>query len=130
MSNTPHKTSLLYNLASAVFAFVLWGGWAYFINVNIVSGLTQGTASFVITLFLVHAVTCLYHTLSSKKMSEFLQLLLPAIITVGFTGTCLYIIHSIANTPHIAKTIAPALLVAFLFCIYTAYKLTQGTQNA
>jgi len=122
------KTSFIYNLGSALFAFILWGGWAYFINNNMISALTQGTASFIITLFLVHAVTRLYHNLSTKVNGN-IQLLLPAIITVSFTGTCLFIVHLIAGTAHITKTIAPALLVAFLFCVYTAYKL-QGNKYA
>jgi TRAP-type C4-dicarboxylate transport system permease small subunit len=64
--NNKNKTSHFYNLFSAFFAFFLWGSWAYFVNSGnehsgIFSGLAQGTASFVITLFLVHAVTRLYH---------------------------------------------------------------------
>ncbi len=122
------KTSLLYNLGSALFAFTLWGGWAYFINRNSISALTQGAASFIITLFLVHAVTKLYRSLPAKA-NGILQLFSPAIITVTFTGTCLYIAHRIAGTEHIAKTIAPALLIAFVFCVYTAYRLLRGEHN-
>ncbi len=123
-----HKTSLLYNLISALFAFVLWGGWAYFVNRNIISALTQGIASFIITLFLVKAVTQLYNMLSDR-MGDVLQLLLPAIITVSFTGSCLFLAHSLAGTAYITKTIAPALSVALIFCIVTAYKLQKGNKN-
>ena len=122
------KTSLLYDLGSAFFAFTLWGGWAYFVNRNSLSALTQGAASFIITLFLVHAVTKIYRSLPAKA-NYILQLFCPAIITVTFTGACLYIAHRITGTAHIEKTIAPALLVALVFCIYTAYRLSRGTRN-
>ncbi len=121
--NKQNQTGTLYNLSSAFFAFILWGGWAYFVNNNMVSSLTQGTASFIITLFLVRAVSTLYASLSRKTGNGFVQLMLPAMVTVSFTATCLYIAHSIAGTAHIIKTIAPALLVAFLFCVFTAYKI-------
>ncbi len=122
-TNKHHQTSLFYNLGSALFAFLLWGGWAYYINKNIISSLTQGTASFVITLFLVRAISTLYGSLSNKTDNTLLPIILPAVITVSFTTTFLYIAHIIAGTAHIIKTIAPALLVAFLFCLFTAYKI-------
>ena len=123
------KKSLLYSLNSALFAFTLWGGWAYFINRKIISSLIQGVASFIITLFLVYAVTKIHHNLPDKS-NIFLQLFCPAIITVTFSGTCLYIAHRIVDTAHIANTISPALLVAFVFCIYTAFRLSNGEGNA
>ncbi|MCP4450203.1 MAG: hypothetical protein GY809_01980, partial [Planctomycetes bacterium] len=50
------RTSRGYNLASAVLAFLMWGGWALWINshngttTQLTSGMTQGAASFIITL--------------------------------------------------------------------------------
>lgn len=123
------KNSLFYNLGSALFAFTLWGGWAYFINRTITSALIQGAASFIITLFLVYAVSSIYLRLVGK-VNNILQLFIPAIITVSFTGTCLYIIHYVAGTAHIVNTIAPALLVAFTFCVFTAFRLSKETSNA
>jgi hypothetical protein len=128
-TQTNNKTSLFYNLGSALFAFIAWGGWAYYVNHSLVSALTQGTASFIITLFLVKAVTQLYNKLAGKT-AALLQLLLPAMITVSFTGSCLFLVHSLAGTAYITKTIAPALTVALIFCIVTAYKLKQGEKNA
>lgn len=120
-----------YKLVSAVFAFVLWGGWAYIVNckndvlTGLSSGITQGTASFIITLFLVRAVTFLF----PRFQRRFTQLLCPAIITVSFTGPCLVLIHTIMGTPAILYTISPALVVAFSFCIFTALKLQKNTER-
>lgn len=122
--NSP-RTSRFFNVLSALSAFLLWGGWAYYINgradpsKSLISGFTQGTASFIITLVMVHLVTWFFKHLPNN----FLQLPLAAILTVTITGSCLVGIHWLVHTPHIFYTIAPALSVAFAFCWYTAYKL-------
>ena len=124
MKNTV-KTSQHFRYISGLLAFMLWGGWAYFVNnthsnyTGVISGLAQGTASFVITLFMVHFVTYLY----PKFKHPVSKLLLPAITTVSFTCFCLVLIHTLAGTPNILYTISPALTVAFLFCVYTSFKL-------
>ena len=117
---------------SAALAFAIWGGWAYYVNSQsvgaetraspLISGLTQGTGSFVITLVLVRAVAWLYHRLPANP----LRLVLPGILTVMVTGTCLAIAHTLVGTADIARTIAPALSVAFAFCVFTAFKIRQA----
>ncbi len=125
------RTTSLYNLASAIAAFVMWGGWAFFVNSRetdssgIVSGIAQGTASFTITLLMVRAITFLYHTFNHP----ILKLLLPALLTVSVTSTCLVLIHLAVGTPHIISTIAPALSVAFAFCLFTTFKLNRINQT-
>ncbi len=125
------KPSKQYNLISATFAFILWGGWSYFINskygtsAGLISGFTQGAASFTITLFIVHAITFL----TPKFHGKLSQFFLPAVITVCFTGSCLALIHIIIGTPAIAYTISPALLVAFSFCIFTTNRIQRNIKG-
>lgn len=125
------KTTRYFNYVSALMAFMLWGGWAFYVNgkdtdnAGIISGLTQGTASFMITLFLVHSVTHLYHRFKHPVA----KLLFPAIVTVCFTGMCLLLIHSFVGTPRILLTILPAITVAFSFCLFTSYKLHKINRN-
>lgn len=120
----PHKP---FKVLSAVMAFLLWGGWAFYVNskesfaAGLLAGFTQGIASFMITLFMVHAVTCLFLRIAGQTS----RLVLPAVVTVAFTGSCLAGLHYLAGTPSILPTIAPALTVAFAFCIYTAFKLQK-----
>lgn len=139
MSNKNLKTSPFYNLLSAFFAFLLWGGWAYYINsthaikpsnTGIIAGLTQGAASFIITFIIVHLVTHIYNFIASRTSinHSILRLFIAAVLTVSITGTGLLITHHLMKTPHITKTIAPALIVAFLFSLFTVYKL-QKTKN-
>jgi ABC-type antimicrobial peptide transport system permease subunit len=126
--NNP-RTSRLFNVLSAMCAFMLWGCWAYYVNGStdftkgLISGLTQGTASFIITLVMIHVVTWFFNHLPGN----FLQLPLAAFFTVCITGICLVGIHWLVHTPHIFYTIAPALSVAFAFCWYTAYKLRKSS---
>lgn len=87
-----------------------------------ISGLTQGIASFIITLLVVYAMTTIYNRLPAGIA----RLILPAAITVSAIGLCLILIHSTAGTPNILLTIAPSLGVAFVFCIFTTYRLRQA----
>ena len=112
---------------SAIMAFLLWGGWAFFVNREpsnydgLIAALTQGCASFVITLVMVHSVTNLHKVFTTQPY----KLLMPALITVACTGSGLVIIHTFASTANIFTTIAPALSVAFVFCVFTSYQLSQ-----
>ncbi len=126
-STEPVITDQSYSLISAVTAFLLWGGWAYYLSYDksvgftsgIASGLTQGIASFTITLFIVKAVDWLF-----KQMPQsLLGVLLSAITTVSFTGSCLYLAHYLVGTQNIILTIIFPLSVAFAFSLLTAYRL-------
>ena len=126
-STEPVKTNHSYTLVSAVIAFLLWGGWAYYLSYDesvgissgMVSGLTQGFASFTITLFMVKAVTWLFKRIPNSNLG----VLLSAVITVAFTGSCLYLAHSLVGTQNIILTIVFPLSVAFGFCLLTAFRL-------
>jgi hypothetical protein len=125
------RTSHRYNLVSAILAFLLWGGWAFLVNgqygltTRLVSGVTQGVASFVITLIMVRAVIWLYHQMPRNV----LRVLLPPTITVSCSGSCLAMVHYLVGTPRIVQTITPALTVAFAFCLYTALKVFRADKT-
>jgi hypothetical protein len=135
VAKTTSRTSRRFNLISAGMAFILWGAWAFWANRDatvaggytspLSSGLTQGAGSFIITLIMVRAVTWLYHHLPTHSA----RLVLPALITVAVTGSCLATAHALVGTPHIIRTIAPAISVAFLFNVYTAFKLRRSERG-
>ena len=124
--------TLLHNkFFSAFVAFLLWGSWAYFVNVGnnkysgIVSGLSQGIASFVITLAMIQSVAYFYHRING----DILKIFFPSVITTSITCMFLIIVHHYAGTHHIFKTIFPALCVGFMFCLYTTYSLNVTNKN-
>ncbi len=126
------KISKKYNIISALSAFVFWGGWAYYINdtgtenVRVISAATQGVSSLIITLALVKLVSLIFNRLPRKILSVFIA----SIISVTCSGSCLIAVHYLIGTPEIVSTVSPPLLVAFLFCLFTAYKLHSDTINA
>lgn len=122
------KSSMRYRATSAVLAFALWGMWAFMVNSaggvpeGVVSGVVQGTASFVITLIMISIVTRLYNLMADMPF----RLFLPSMVTVGCTGACLVGIHMAAGTPEVMKTVSPPLVVAFLYCLFTTIKLDRS----
>lgn len=127
------KTNQRYNLVSAILAFVLWGGWSFYINTKIeslqhgiISGLTQGICSFVITLFMTFLIDKQFNYF--KKESS--KLICPPVFTALLTGSFLSLVHHLIGTPSIIYTLAPVLTVAFLFAIFTNLKLYKAYKSS
>lgn len=125
------KIFTFYNLFSAFSAFFAWGGWSYYINyqadpsMGLISGLTQGISSFIITFITVVAIAKLYQSITHI----FLKILLPAVIIVIFLTIMMILIHLQVGTPQILYTITPSLTITFLFCIATTYKFSLDDKN-
>lgn len=125
------RTSWVFNLLSAVLAFVVWGSWAFYVNSfgstysGVISALTQGTVSFLITLSMVRAVTFLFHWFQNPVT----KIMLPAIVVVSFTSLCLVNVHTMMGTPRVFYTILPGVTVAFFFCLLTSLKLHKIYQQ-
>lgn len=122
---TASRTSLYFDFAWAVAAFFFWGGWAGWVNspaggpAALFAGLVQGAFSFVMTLLMVRSVTWIYNRLGGRRIRS----VLPALVTVGASGSLLAATHVLAGTPRIFPTIAAPLTVAFCFCVYIAIHL-------
>lgn len=128
------EVSLLYKAASAVLAFIIWGSWGYFINSQasdpqaaspLISGLTQGTGSSLITLVMLKSVTSLYHWLAPHPS----RLILPAVITTTATVSCMTAAHVIVGTSNLLATIVPGMVVALCFNLTTAFGLSRSEQQ-
>ncbi|GAA3930114.1 hypothetical protein [Litoribacillus peritrichatus] len=124
------NTSARYKLTSAILACFLYGGWAYFINSGagalegLTSGVAQGIASFILTLFIVMVVTKLYHMINAGSR---LKVIIPAGLTAVGVAIILSLIHWLIGTDHILPTILPSIIVASVFCVVTGLKLAQMT---
>ena len=120
------KNTKFYNFASAIFAFLLWGGWSFYVNSQVtnlsrgvVSGLVQGVSSFIITLIIAFLIEVQFNFY--KKL--WTKLVVPPILTILLTGSVLVSIHVLFATTNIFKTVAPALTVAFMFAVLSNFKL-------
>jgi len=113
-----------YNYLSAILAFILWGAWAYLINIdsnnNFISAFSQGVSSFIITLIMIKIIEYFYNLFPKNR----LFFLLPSIITVSITSSFVVGIHLIVNTQNILFTVLPTVLIAFLFALYTTKKIS------
>ena len=121
------KTSKNFNLLSAFIAFLMWGSWAFYVNNNanyngLTPGVAQGVASFIITIFMTYSVTWFFNLLPKIKIF----LVIPSLLTICITGSGLFIIHSLIQTPRIFYTISPALTIAFIFCLFVTLKLRKS----
>ncbi len=131
LAETYLQTSRTFQYISASLAFLLWGGWAYFINSGttstsgIVPAITQGSYSFIITLLMTHFITFQYNRIPAGVWRTFL----PPVITISLTGTLLVFIHKLVGTPEILFTVTPALSIALLFSFYTVYKLHSSSPH-
>lgn len=119
-----------YRYLSAFLAFLLWGGWAFYINYDenshagVISGISQGSCSLIITLLITYFITFQFNKFSHCIF----RIILPPVITVSITGSLLILIHIMVGTPSILFTVSPALTVALLFSFYTVYKLHLASQ--
>lgn len=120
------RVSLTYNLLSSTGAFLLWGGWAYYINAftshakGLASGAAQGVSSFFGTMVMVYCLTAIYNKL---PLSDKLKMALSSLMTVFGVAVALTLIHTTVGTPRVIITILPSLVAATLFCLVTTYKL-------
>lgn len=120
-----------YQSISAVLAFLVWGGWAFYINdalelnERIVTGLAQGTFSLVITLLTLTTVTSIFNKLPDNK----LRLFTPAAIVVLITGIIIVNIHIYIGTPEIVSTVTPGLSITFIYSVVTALNLQHGATD-
>lgn len=118
------QTSIPYRYLSAFLAFLLLGGWAFYINdhgdshTEIIPGIILGSCSFIITLIMTHFISFQFN----KFSSGILRIVLPPVITVNITGSMLILWQG-----HIQFCLPP-LIVALLFNFYTVYKLYLKSQ--
>lgn len=129
--NQTIKNTQRYHLLSAFFALILWGSWSFYVNshlagfkAGLISGLAQGICSFLITLFMTHFIEKQFN----YYRNSWTKLILPPLITVLVTGSCLITVHVLIQTPNIIKTVSPALTVALIFAFFTNIKLYKQTQ--
>ncbi|BAK69891.1 hypothetical protein ACOL29_01895 [Aliarcobacter butzleri] len=109
---------------SAIMAFILWGSWSYFVNIEdenrFISSFFQGIASFIITLFMVKLIIVFSNLFTNSSIY------IISILTVLATSSIVFIGHLIINTQNIFYTIAPTVIVAFMFSLFISKKYQKS----
>lgn len=113
MSN---RASLLRSAGSGLAGFVVYGGWAWFWNMEHGAmgqraGLLQGSYSFVLTFFSTLLMEWIYRRCAPAPHAR--------LLTIGATGAVLLTIpvtlHALAGTPNIPGTILPGFLIGMVY---------------
>ena len=118
----------VFEMFSALGAFALWGGWAYYVNQRasfhegLVAGLAQGASSLVFTIFMIRLVGWFSARVERRAQSRAVMIILPALLTISLTGSILTMVHLLARTPNLLATIAPVIMVSLAYALLTSYK--------
>lgn len=114
---------------SSLLAFIIWSIWTYFVNLQsdhvLISSMTQGVYSAVVTLFMISLIQYFYNLLPKNGI----YFILPSIFTVTIATILIVFIHLLINTYDVFYTVLPTIFVAFLFSLYTTKQLTKKEQN-
>lgn len=114
-------------LLAAGLAFILWGGWALLVNWSAgvssasIAALIQGSTSFAVTLLMAAAVTWQARRISRPVY----RVLVPPLVIVSMTGTFLFLVHSLGQTPDLWKTILPPTTIAFCYCLFLTIQIQR-----
>ena len=118
-------TEKRYNFISEFLEFVLWSAWAFFINIDsknvIISALSQGVASFIITFIMIKLLVYFYKMFPKGGW----YFILPSLVTVGVTSSFVVLIHFMIHTKNIFYTVLPTVIIALLFALYTTKKIIE-----
>lgn len=104
------------------FAFVAMGGWAAFANSGhgigamLAAFLVQGALSGLITLAMKRGLEA-----GHRRLTGWTARLLPPLISCTAIGALLFVIHILAGTPEVIRTIAVPWTVSTLYAfVYVA----------
>lgn len=123
-----HNSS--YNKISALAAFILWSTWTYHVNSSadnvLTSALFQGLISSILTLVMIKLVK----KFAKLFKTTWMKIVYPSFIISTLCFTTGFVVHSTINTSQVIKTILPAVVVGFIFCIITGIKNIISEERA
>lgn len=120
------------NFKYVLISVVLWGSWAFFINLKVsvlqavISGLSQATSSGLMTL----VIGLLVERISARTQAWRFAPIYPVAITFLFVLSFTLTVHFLANTPRILGTISMPMTAVLLFSIYLERKIRNGRKAA
>jgi ascorbate-specific PTS system EIIC-type component UlaA len=115
--SNPNRKALLISCA----AFLIQGGWAVYANHesgwerSLPAGLVQGLCSFAMTY--LSTLLMEYILLAASAASAGWRFVAASGGTFLFITAVQSLAHWLAGTPHIARTILPAVIVGAIYCV-------------
>ena len=125
--HSPDAGQLRRTVIFSICAFLMYGGWAAFANLqhglgkSLMAGLTQGSLSFVSTAILTTAMEMVFSRMSAG-VARFLAagvgpITIALLLMVG--------IHFFTGTPEIVTTMLPPTIVGYAYSLIYAAGLTR-----
>ena len=111
-----------------LFAFLIWGGWAFYSNFGTGSEKSafyvQGITSLFLTSYLALSINFFFNILINNKLY---RKIVPTLVTSTKTFTLVYFAHSHYNTENIFTTMIPPFLLGIAYNIYYTYQLEKNS---
>lgn len=115
-------------------AFFIQGSWAVYANhefgwgKSLPAGLVQGLCSFAMTYLSTMLIEYILYVASAAASP--LRFAAASASTIVFIAAVQSLAHWLAGTPHIIKTILPAVVIGGIYCIvYTLARVFLGRQR-
>ena len=119
--------SLKRALAPSLATFIGYGSWALYVNWDhgwqraVHAGVAQGTMSFTATLALTLIAEWLFHLAETRALGAVLAITGTPVVVIG----PMVVLHWIAGTPHVARTVAPSAIVGSAYVVAYTVKLVR-----
>jgi len=111
------------SLLSAFGAFIVYGGWGYYVNsdhalqVSFKAGFVQGSYSFLLTLMMTVLIEAIYSLISryvkTKKLSKVMTILITCLLIFSTS----WWVNVLAGTPEIFNTVILGYVFGGVFTI-------------
>ena len=125
------NSGTLRGIAAGILGFVVYGGWAFYVNsqhgiaLGFKAGLVQGTYSFALTLSTTMLMEFLLTSLQNTRGPYFLTLS----ITNTITFATAYLINWVFRTPEILLTIFPGFLIGIAYSAFYLLSLSRLSRS-
>lgn len=106
-----HLSPIQRSLLSAFGAFIVYGGWGYYVNsnhapqVSFKAGFVQGTYSFLLTMMMTLLIEAIYNLISryvnAKKLTQVMTILITCLLIFSTS----WWVNVLAGTPEIFNTV-------------------------
>ncbi len=110
---------------SALVAGVIWGAWAYYVNIDSERVFISATAQFFSSAIVTVLMSIIVLRTQAQFKAPFNRVLMPAVVSSIFAILILVTFHSIAKTPKLLVTILAPAIVGFVYSLFYSYQVNR-----
>ena len=120
---------------SAVGAFVIYGGWGYFVNsmhtheVAMMVAYVQGSYSFAVTLVMTILIEAIYRLCKNLVNNLFLVNWFTILFCCSIVFSGSWWVNAMAGTPEIFETVILGYILGGIYTVVYVFALSKNTQK-